>query len=37
MSAVPDQSTDLLLTLPDGVVVSAEHQDHPGDRDHAED
>lgn len=34
MYAVPDQSTDLLLTLPDGAVVSAEHENHPGDRDH---
>ena len=34
MFAVPDQSTDLLLTLPDGAVVSAEHENHPGDRDH---
>jgi hypothetical protein len=30
--AVPDQSTDLVLTLPDGTVVSAEHENHPGDR-----
>lgn len=37
MFAVPDQSTDLLLTLPDGTVVSAEHENHPGDRDQAED
>lgn len=37
MFAVPDQSTDLLLTLPGGGVVSAEHENHPGDRDHVED
>jgi hypothetical protein len=30
--AVPDESTDLSLDLPDGQRISAEHDDHPGDR-----
>jgi hypothetical protein len=30
--AVPDASTDLVLVLPGGAEVSAEHDDHPGDR-----
>lgn len=30
--AVPDDSTDLVLVLPGGRTVSAEHADHPGDR-----
>lgn len=29
--AVPDESTDLVLDLPGGQRVSAEHDDHPGD------
>jgi hypothetical protein len=32
MYAVPDLSTDLVLDLPGGAKVSAEHADHPGDR-----
>jgi hypothetical protein len=32
MYAVPDLSTDLMLDLPGGAKVSAEHADHPGDR-----
>jgi hypothetical protein len=30
--ALPDESTDLVLVLPGGGRVSAEHADHPGDR-----
>jgi hypothetical protein len=30
--AVPDLSTDLVLTVPGGALVTAEHADHPGDR-----
>jgi hypothetical protein len=30
--AVPDESTDLVMVLPGGERVSAEHQDHPGDQ-----
>ena len=31
MYAVPDESTELVLDLPGGAKVSAEHADHPGD------
>jgi len=30
--AVPDESTALLLTVPGGALISADHDDHPGDR-----
>jgi hypothetical protein len=30
--AVPDESTDLVMVLPGGGRVSAEHRDHPGDQ-----